>query len=434
MGCSSAPTEEEAEKKGKEFFQAIQTEDVKEVIATYGESTWKKEVTPEDLQKTLQLNEEESMKSAHLDKVKQTDDAEFIIDGQVMYETATADFRLVLTKELTVSSLEFQDPVAYMPMPDMIVEEDITVGAETDFPLDGKLTLPKDASNPVPAVVLVHGSGPADYDETVYGYKPFRDIAWGLAERGIASIRYDKRTYVYGSKSFAEGTEKVNVQEETIDDALQAFNVVIKDERIDQNHVYITGHSLGGMLAPRMARDDERVAGIISLAGSPRSMTDISFDQQQILLEEQQLPQTIHDQQQEEIDNLKEEVETTLSLPEEEIISTQLLGMPAYYFWEMEQQPVEDIVTSLDIPMYFLQGDEDFQVFKDVDYELWKELLRTNKQADFSSYPQLNHFFIKHDDEAETLLDSYTKPGIVSEEVIDDMATWIHEQSTKEGK
>src|SRR5699024_1287010 len=132
--------------------------------------------------------------------------------------------------------------------------------------------------------------------------------------------------------------------------------------------------------------------------------------------------------------NMKEETKNVLSLPEEEVISSQLFGLPAYYFWEMEQHPVEDYLPSLQIPMYFLQGDEDFQVFKDVDYEVWKELLADNEQADFSSYPQLNHFFIEHDDEAETLLDSYTKPGVVSEEVIDDMATWIHEQSTKEGK
>lgn len=433
IGCSAA-TEEEAEKKGKEFFEALQTEEVNEVIASYGDSTWKEKTTPEDLQKTLHLDDDESIKSAHMDKVKQTDDGKFIIDGYVMYETATTDFRLQLTKKLLVSSLQFQDPVAYIPMPDTIVEEDITVGEDTDFPLDGKLTLPKDASEPVPAVVLVHGSGPADYDETVYGYKPFRDIAWGLAERGIASIRYDKRTYVYGDQAFAKETEKMTVQEETIEDALEAFNALTKDERIDQDHVYLTGHSLGGMLAPRMASEDERVAGIISLAGSPRSMTDIMFDQQQILLEEQQLPESVHKKQLVEIDNMKEETKNVLSLPEEEVISSQLFGLPAYYFWEMEQHPVEDYLPSLQIPMYFLQGDEDFQVFKDVDYEVWKELLADNEQADFSSYPQLNHFFIEHDDEAETLLDSYTKPGVVSEEVIDDMATWILKQSTKEGE
>lgn len=432
--CSSPPTEEEAEKKGKAFFEAVQTEDLSEVIANYGDLTWKEKVTPEDLQQILQVDADESMKSAHMEAVKQTGDGKFIIDGHVMYETSTADFRLQLTKKLTVSSLEVQDPVAYMPMPNTIVEEDVTVGEGTDFPLDGKLTLPKDISDSVPAVVLVHGSGPADFDETVYGYKPFRDIAWGLAERGIASIRYDKRTYVYGNKAFSEGTEKVNVQEETIDDALEAFNVLINDERIHPKHVYITGHSLGGMLAPRMASEDERVAGIISLAGSPRSMTDIIFDQQELLLEEQDLPETIHQQQQEEIDGMKEETKTTLSLPEEEIISTQLLGMPAYYFWEMEQHPVEEILPSLHIPMYFLQGDEDFQVFKDVDYTLWKELLAGNDQADFSSYKHLNHFFITHDDRAENLLDAYTYPDVVSEEVVDDIAAWIHQQSTKEGE
>ncbi|MDZ7606573.1 MAG: hypothetical protein U5K79_13515 [Cyclobacteriaceae bacterium] len=64
------------------------------------------------------------------------------------------------------------------------------------------MTLPK-GKNSFPIVLFVHGSGPNDRDETIGPNKPFRDIAYGLAEKGIASLRYDKRTFVYGIRHFA---------------------------------------------------------------------------------------------------------------------------------------------------------------------------------------------------------------------------------------
>ena len=46
----------------------------------------------------------------------------------------------------------------------------------------GCLCVPNSADAPVPAVVLLAGSGPSDRDSTVGPNKPLRDIAWGLAE------------------------------------------------------------------------------------------------------------------------------------------------------------------------------------------------------------------------------------------------------------
>ena len=59
--------------------------------------------------------------------------------------------------------------------------------------LPGTLAMPK-GTGPFPAVVLVHGSGPQDRDETVGPNKPFLDIARALAAQGIAVLRYEKRT------------------------------------------------------------------------------------------------------------------------------------------------------------------------------------------------------------------------------------------------
>ena len=74
-----------------------------------------------------------------------------------------------------------------------MMEERIVIGENTKYPLNGLLTLPVGATNPVPAVVFVHGSGASNMDENVGKLTPFKDSAHGLARYGIASVRYDKR-------------------------------------------------------------------------------------------------------------------------------------------------------------------------------------------------------------------------------------------------
>lgn len=428
VSCSSVPTEEETELQAKEIFDALLTEDVAHTYDTYGSKEWKEKVSAEAFKEMVLPNEAESPNNITVESVMHANEDRMVVDGKITYPTYTKDLRIIFTEQLMIESFEVLSPVAQLNFPQTILEENIIIGADTHFPLDGKITLPKETTDELPIVILVHGSGPADYDESLYAYKPFRDIAWGLAEQGVASIRYDKRTFVYGNESFSEGIEKMNVQEETIDDTLEAVKVALGDARIDSESIYLIGHSLGGMLGPRIAENSSDIAGFISLAGSPRTFAEIMFDQQELLLDKQSLPKTVHKQQIEQIEQMQEEVKRMLALPEDDILEGEVLGLPAYYLWEMEQHPVEEIITSLNIPMYIMQGDEDFQVLKEKDYAAWKNVLADKEDVTFSSYPKLNHFFIEETENPGTLLETYEYPGTVSEEVIDDIATWVHEQ------
>ena len=76
------------------------------------------------------------------------------------------------------------------------IEEAITLREGEEDATSGLLTLPE-GEGPFPAVVMVHGSGPSDMDESAYACAPFRDLAHGLARLGVASIRYDKYTYAH---------------------------------------------------------------------------------------------------------------------------------------------------------------------------------------------------------------------------------------------
>ena len=87
--------------------------------------------------------------------------------------------------------------------------EKVVIGKGTEYPLNGLITIPDGAYGPSPAVVMVHGSGASNMDEKVIKLTPFRDLADGLAAHGIASIRYDKRTFVHGRKMMKEKKSKV---------------------------------------------------------------------------------------------------------------------------------------------------------------------------------------------------------------------------------
>ena len=110
--------------------------------------------------------------------------------------------------------------------------ETIVVGAGTKYPLNGLLTLPGDLSKPVPAVVMVHGSGASNMDEKVMKLTPFKDLAEGLARHGIASLRYDKRSFAHGLKMIRN--RSLTVKEETIEDAILAVKMLREDPQAAQ--------------------------------------------------------------------------------------------------------------------------------------------------------------------------------------------------------
>ena len=118
---------------------------------------------------------------------------------------------------------------------------------------------------------------PQQWDETLGPNKPFQDLAWGLANRGIAVLRYDKRTKVHGGKM--GGNKNLTVREETIDDALLAVKLLRSRSDIDPKRIFILGHSLGGMLAPRIGAEDQSLAGLIILAGSTRPLPEVAREQ-----------------------------------------------------------------------------------------------------------------------------------------------------------
>ena len=297
-----------------------------------------------------------------------------------------------------------------------LVEREVVIG-DAPLALPGLVTLPR-GEGPFPLVVLVHGSGPNDRDETVGPNRPFRDIAHGLAARGVAVLRYDKRTRVY-PMSFAN--RAFTVREETIDDALAAVRLGRTMPEVDSLRVVVAGHSLGGILAPRIAEMDGGLAGVIVLAGaSDESLPDMIDRQFAYLMT---IPGSdtaaIAAQQRAFAPALARVRALTLA---DTANLAPLLGAPAAYWLDLAAYNSLATAKGLRTPLLVLQGARDYQT-GDRAFARWQSELAERGDVTFRLYPALNHLFMTGTGPGNPT--EYAVPGRVAEVVIDDMAAWV---------
>lgn len=293
------------------------------------------------------------------------------------------------------------------------VETDAKVG-DGERALPATLSLPKGKGS-FPAVVLVHGSGPQDRDETIGANRPFLDIARGLAARGIAVLRYDKRTM---ARPQDYAGNRIDIDSETTDDAVAALASLRAMQGIDPKHVFVLGHSQGAMMAPRIAMKDGRTAGLVLLAGPGRNLLDILMEQNVRLLDMQGIsgtPQGIA-----HLDKLKAQIANVRGAGDAAIGGP--IGQPIDYWRSVDAvDPIAEARKAGE-PMLILHGDRDIQVV-DADWQAWKAAFGNDAKVTMKSYPTLNHLAI--DSPANAGLESYQTPGHVDAGLIDDIAHWI---------
>ena len=309
-----------------------------------------------------------------------------------------------------------------------MIQEKIILGQNTRYPLKGMLTLP-DGDGPFPALVLVHGSGSSNMDEKVGKLTPFKDIALGLAERGIASVRYDKRSYTHGLKMILDKKHPLTVWEEVIEDALLAARLLRSHSRIDPNRVFLAGHSMGGMLAPRIECEGGDFAGLVLLAGSPRRLEEILLDQTAEMAAS--MPGLTGKILKKQLHTYQKTFEGLYELTDAEARAKKFGGgTTLYYFKEMGLPTVADWLEKTKKPMLILQGEKDVQVKVHVDFAQYKALLGSRENVTFKLYPGLNHCFVPA--RFDTIADAkkeFTPERHIGAEVLDDLANWIMEQS-----
>lgn len=305
-----------------------------------------------------------------------------------------------------------------------MIEEKIILGKNTRYPLKGMLTLPE-GEGPFPAAVLVHGSGSSNMDEKVGKLTPFKDLALGLAQRGVATVRYDKRSYTHGLKMVLDKKHPVTVWEETIEDALLAARLLRSDPRIDPDRVFLMGHSMGAMLAPRIDCEGGDFRGLILLAGSPRRLEEIMLEQMaEAMAGMTGFTQKIAGKQRETFATL---FAGLYDLSDGEAKRKKVGGgTTLYYFKEMGQPTVAQWLEKTSKPMLVMQGEKDFQAKAAVDFAMYKELLSDRENVIFRLYPGLNHTFVSaRFDSIADAKKEFTPERHIGPEVLDDIARWL---------
>lgn len=296
-----------------------------------------------------------------------------------------------------------------------------TIGSK--FPLDGILTLPREVEQP-PVLLLIQGSGQSDKNETIYQNTPFQDIAHGLAQQGIATLRYDKRFYVYLDEANRLGAD-LTMEEEILEDVAYALELLQNDPQVGD--IFVLGHSLGGMLTPVIAQRHPFIQGIISMAGSPYPLYELSYRQNKEIestLSESNLTPEELSYIEKQFQGIEADILTLRGdfshLSNEEV----LLGLPVGYQQSAKELAGEHYLPDLNHPMLILQGGADFQATIE-DFQGYQSLLKDKTEVTFHWYEGLNHLMMLSSGARDT--SDYLSKQEVSPLVLEDIAKFIQQ-------
>ena len=374
----------------------------------------------------MQLGRFDSSGTTALKKVR---DSLRVFETPLYFERGALGLQLGLNDSLQIAGLYFtpmNDPRAKWELPsyakpDRYTEQAVEIPAGT-VRLRGTLTLPNDRKTP-PVVLFIHGSGPNDQDESIGPNKPFKDLAVGLASRGIGSLRFDKRTFAHAEELLARKPD-FTVRDEVLDDAKSVYTFLVQNYRKQIGPVYVLGHSLGGMLMPRLAADLPQARGLILLAAPARPLEDLILEQTRYLLGLDSLP--LDSMQQAHLDETIAARQRVKELSDGHALNPDEkppFGLPVAYWRDLAQHPpLKEVAAFGKRPIILLQGGRDYQVTTR-DFELWQKALDKRSETSTHLLPFHNHLFMAGIGSSRP--DEYLRPDHVGHDVIESLARWI---------
>ncbi|HEX7581092.1 MAG TPA: alpha/beta fold hydrolase [Thermoanaerobaculia bacterium] len=280
------------------------------------------------------------------------------------------------------------------------------------------LCLPAGAKGKVPVVVLVHGSGAHDRDETIGPNKPFRDLARGLAAEGIATLRYEKRTHAFLAQI---NPSTLTLDDETIDDAVAALAFARTLPEADPGKVFILGHSQGATFSPVIA-ERGKARGAILMAAMERPVDQTI--QEQIAFQGKRAGKP-DEEIAKQVDGLKKTFARVRSgeAPDQEMV---FLANALYWRSFLSHDTLAEL-RRLQAPVLLLQGGKDVQVLK-VDYDLARQALagKAPEMAEAHWFPDLNHLFFPV--EGDPTGAEYGREANIPAEVIRTIGAWVRKQ------
>jgi hypothetical protein len=306
---------------------------------------------------------------------------------------------------------DYADPAAFD-------EQDVTVGSGP-LAVPGTLSLPRQGG-PWPAVVLLSGSGPLDRDETIGRNKPLKDLAWGLASRGVAVLRFDKVTYTHGREVVQD--RGFTLADEYLPQATAAIDLLRGLPGIDAGRIVVAGHSLGGTVAPRVAAAAPSVAGLVILAGGTQPMYWAAVRQVRYLASLNPATAAASESAIEAMTRQAEKVDSP-DLSPSTADGELPFGVPATYWLDLREYDPATAAAALGKPILILQGGRDYQSTVAEDLAGWKAGLAGRPDVTIHVYDADNHLFVPGSGPSSPA--EYEPAQHMDPAVIADIAAWL---------
>ena len=328
-------------------------------------------------------------------------------DKEDDWEIMAVEFVPAAKQEVDVGFAVDAQPAAV----ESFVESAAILNAGSDVELNAIITMPASADEKVPACVLVHDAGPLDMNATVGASRFFEHLAQELADMGIASIRYDKRTYVYGE------TTDMTVYDEVVADAVAAAALLAENEQVNDEAIYVIGHGFGALVAPYIASESNGlVDGMILIGSRPESYARQMYN----TIDVSSLSAKENEALSDFVRNLRKKTE-------EEARNMELCGRNGYYFWELEQHNHVATIIKLELPTYIVQGRNDHTVTENDGWRSWAEELKNYGMfVDYQTYRGLNHMLSNDLSVDENGVPQFAIDAGIDVTAVRDLAGWIN--------
>jgi dienelactone hydrolase len=302
-------------------------------------------------------------------------------------------------------------------------EHEVTVGSG-DLAVPGTLTLPRvrglrlGRRRPSPGVALLSGGGPFDRDETSGPNKPLKDLAWGLASRGVAVLRFDKVTHVHAERVAA--TPTFTMADEYLPHAIAAVRLLRDRPEVDPARVFVLGHSMGGKAAPRVAAAEPSIAGLVLLAADTQPLPQAAVRVVRHLAALN--PGPAMDAAVETITRQAANADDPALSPDTPAADLPF-GYTGTYCLDLRDYDPVATAAALGKPMLILQGGRDYQVTVDDDLVRWRDGLGHRPDVTIHVHDADDHLFFPGSGPSTPA--GYQAPQHVDPAVVADIAGWL---------
>lgn len=246
----------------------------------------------------------------------------------------------------------------------------------------------------MPLVIMLQGSGPTDRNgnQSFVKNDALKKLARNLAENGIASYRYDKRTLQAQRLNIAEKDMRFD---DFVTDAVSVLEHFQNQDKFGK--LVVLGHSQGSLVGMLAAK--ERADGFISIAGLAKPIDSMLTEQIA-----NQMPGL-----KENVQQAFAEMRTTGSTSSYNPVLESIFRpsvQPFILSW-MKYDPLEEI-SKLEIPVLLINGSNDLQV----DETEAQRLKTAHPGADLVILKNMNHILRRIEGDDLENSKSYNEPGL----------------------